>query len=119
MNLKIKITPYSMVKSNKPSAHDLFRSSIHFGSSSNGVQWGYWDDYGNVIGFHYQKINRKVKTSKRVKKEWNGQTVWTNKRTYEPKKWVVSYYKIPMTVLIFMGLSLKQKTNHFELVKSK
>lgn len=119
MNLKIKITPYSMVKSNKPSVHDLFRSSLHYGSSSNGVKWGYWDDYGNALGFHYQKINRKVLTSKKVKKVWNGVEVTTTRRTYEPKKWVVSYYKIPMSLLTFMGLSLKQKTNHFELVKSK
>jgi len=118
MNLKIKIKPTSSTKPHKPSVHELFRSSIHCGSS-NGVKWGHWDDNGNVIGFHYQKINRKVKTSKRVKKEWNGQIVWTNKRTYEPKKWIASYYKIPMSMLTFMGLSLKQKTNHFELVKSK
>jgi len=120
MNLKIKIVPRQITRNSKSNLnpHTLL-GNIHYGSSSNGVSWGHWDDNGNAIGFHYQKINRKVKTSKRVKKEWNGQTVWTNKRTYEPKKWVASYYKIPMSLLTFMGLSLNQKTNHFELVKSK
>ena len=119
MNLKIKIKPVAFTRQYKIREQSMFSSSIHMGSSSNGVSWGHWDDNGNAIGFHYQKINRKVKTSKKVKKVWNGVEVTTTRRTYEPKKWIVSYYKIPITVLTFMGLSLKQKTNHFELVKSK
>ena len=118
MNLKIKIKPISYTKTAKPSSAHTILNGIHCGCAS-GIYWGYWDDYGNALGFHYQKINRKVETSKRVKKEWNGQTVWTTKRTYEPKKWIVSYYKIPLSLLTFTNLSLKQKTNHFELVKRK
>ena len=119
MKLKIKIDPRQITRNSKSNLNPrTLLGTSHFGTSS-GVKWGYWDDNGNAVGFHYQKINRKVLSSKRVKKQWNGQTVLTTKRTYEPKKWIVSYYKIPMAILAFMGLSLKQKTNHFELVKSK
>lgn len=34
-------------------------------------------------------------------------------------KWVISYYKIPLSVLKFMGVELMQRPRHFKLVPKK
>ncbi len=119
MKLKINIKPQTTEKRHKPVPNDLFWSKhLSFGSTSNGVSWGYYDSEF-AYGFVYHKVRRKVKTSKKVKKMFNGVEVKTTKRTYEPAKWIVQYYKIPLAVLKFMKLELKQGTRSFKLVPVK
>lgn len=116
MKLTLKINPTKITKSHKPSIYEIFRNGcvISHGSTSNGVSWGYYDkDF--AYGLNFQKVRRKVKSTKRVKKVWDGKEVWTNKRTYESGKWIVSYYKIPLTILKFMNCQLKQKSRFFTI----
>jgi hypothetical protein len=108
MKLKINIKPQTTEKRHKPRPNDLIY----------GFSWG---QHGSefAYGFVYHKVRRKVKTSKKVKKMFNGVEVKTTKRTYEPAKWVVSYYKIPLAVLKFMNVKLEQGTRSFKLVPKK
>lgn len=114
MKLKINFKPNTIVKSHKPKVQDLYMKNLSFGSSSN-VCWGYYDNEF-AYGFVWHKVRRKVKTSKRVKKIHNGIEVKTTKRTYEPAKWVCQYYKIPLSILKFMKLELKQGSRSFKLI---
>lgn len=118
--MKIKLNfPASKTENRwKPKPNDLFCSYLSYGSTTNGVWLGYYDDEF-AYGFVYHKINRKVKSKKRITKEWNDKTVTTWKYTYKPAKWVVSYYKIPFAILQFAKLELRQRSRHFELVPKR
>jgi len=116
MKLTLNIKPSTTTKNHKPYPGNLFRNHISHGMTTQGVNWGYYDNE-YAYGFVFQKVRRKMKTTKRVKKVWEGKEVWTNKRTYEPAKWVVSYYKIPLAVLKVMNLTITQKNRHFTIIK--
>jgi len=115
MNINIKIKRVTYPKSFKPDPNTMIRN-LRFGSGE-GRQWGYADEAGNVIGFHFEKHNRKVIATKKITKFHNGQNVMTTRYKYEPAKWIVSYYKIPVALLLVAGLRLKQGTRSFELIK--
>lgn len=117
MKLKINIKPQTWSHTYKKDPQEIIRG-LSFGSTSNGVSWGHYDNEF-AYGFVWHKVRRKVKTSKKVKKIFNGVEVKTTKRTYEPAKWVVQYYKIPLAVLKFMNVKLKQGTRSFKLVPAK
>lgn len=117
MIIKIKPVRSFHKRSTKPESGHHILSGLSYGSG-NQISWGYWDTKTqNAVAFHYEKVKRKVKTSKRVRKEYNGKTVWTTKRTYESGYWIVSYYVIPIAVLKAANLKLWQKTRHFTLSK--
>lgn len=118
MKIKLNFPASKTEKRQKPNPNDLFRSYLSCGCTSRGVYSGYYDKEF-AYGFVYHKINRKVKSKKRITKEWDGKQVKTFKYTYEPAKWVVSYYKIPFTILEFAKLELRQYSRHFELVPKK
>ena len=118
MKIKINFPASKSEKRFKPNPNDLFRSYLSCGCTSEGVRYGYYDNEF-AYGFVYHKVNRKVKSKKRITKEWNGQTVKTWKYTYEPAKWVVSYYKIPFAILKVAKLELRQRSRHFELVPKR
>lgn len=118
MKIKLNIVANKSEKRQKPNPNDLFRSYLSCGCTSQGVSFGYYDKQF-AYGFVYHKINRKVKSKKRITKEWNGVAVKTWKYTYEPAKWVVSYYKIPFKILEFAKLELRQRSRHFELLPKK
>jgi hypothetical protein len=119
MKLKINIKPQTTEKRHKPVPNDLFWSKhLSFGSTSNGVSWGYYDAEF-AYAFVWHKVRPKMKSSKKIKKVWNDKEVTTTKRTYEPGKWIVQYYKIPREVLKFMNLELQQGVRSFKLVPKK
>jgi hypothetical protein len=116
MKLTLNIKPNTIIKTYKPHPTIDIVWGLSLGFTTKGVNWGYYDNE-YAYGFVFQKVRRKMKTTKRVKKVWEGKEVWTNKRTYEPAKWVVSYYKIPLAVLKVMNLTITQKNRHFTIIK--
>ena len=81
MKIKINFPANKFEKRSKPNPNELFRNYLSCGSTSKGVQYGYFDKE-LAYGFVYHKVNRKVKSKKRVIKEWEGKTVKTWKYTY-------------------------------------
>ena len=116
MEITFKFRGAKTVKRSKIKPGNLF-SNISYGYT-NAVSRGYWiKDY--VIAMHYEKRRKKLVSTKRIKKEFNGQTVWTNKRQYEPAKWIITYYKIPYEILRLANLKVVQKERHFEIKSVK
>ena len=116
MEIRVKINKSTVQKSHKVSPHSLTSDSMTFTISNHGT--GYLNRTGEYfMGLHYEKHNRKVKSSNRVTKIHNGQNVMTPIRKYEAGYWKVTYYKIPVEVLKIAGLKFKQNARNFELIK--
>lgn len=78
---------------------------------------GYGDTPSTVYGYHRQKTKRKIIFRDRIKKMWNGQTVWTNKYTYDDPTYTLIVYEFSEEFLRAAGLCVKQQTNNFKLIK--
>lgn len=123
MNIQVKFSATKVEKPYKANVHSLLTIPVTYSYSSkfgNGYFYNapvHGEEY--ILAINWQKVNRKVKSSKKVKKIWNGVEVTTTKRTYHPAKWVMYYYKIPVSFLFDAKLKVKQGNRTFKLIKSK
>lgn len=116
MEIRIKILKSTVEKSTKVSPHSLTAESFTYTVCGNGS--GYLNRKGDhFMGLHYEKHNRKVISSKKVKKIFNGKEVKTTAYKYAPSYWKITYYKIPTEVLKLSGLKFKQGSRTFQLIK--
>lgn len=115
MEIRVKINKSIVQKSHKVSAHHLTAESVTYTITNQGS--GYLNRTGEYfMGLHYEKHNRKVISSKKVTKEFDGKMVKTTKRKYAPAYWKVTYYKIPVVVLKLAGLKFVQENRTFKLI---
>ena len=116
MEIRVKLLKSTAVKPTKVSPHHLTSEPHTFTVCGNGT--GYLNRKGDhFIGLHYEKHNRKVISTKKVKKTFEGKEVKTTVRKYAPAYWKVTYYKIPVEVLKAAGVKFKQGPRSFKFVK--
>ena len=112
MEIKVKLLKSTVEKSTKIIPHHLTTESITFTVGTYGS--GYLNRHrDHFLGLHYEKHNRKVISTKKVKKIFEGKEVKTTVRRYKAAYWKVTYYKIPIEVLKAANIKFIQYSRNF------
>ena len=115
MNIRIKINKNQVTKPGKVSPTTLIRDVVIYSVGTYGSGYKAWKGE-TFVACSWNKVNKKVKSSKKVKKIWNGKEVTTTKRTYEPAKWICNYYLIPIELLKIANMNMVQCSRTFKLI---